>query len=67
MGGVKGKTNITSKKKKINQHVLAMCMQVKRKQENQKKKKQSEGSIIKDIRNIFRLKKENKAEYQDTE
>lgn len=65
MGGVKGKTNTT--KKKINQHVLAMCMQVKRKQENQKKKKQSEGSIIKDIRNIFRLKKENKAEYQDTE
>ena len=65
MGGVKGKTNTT--KKKINQHVLAMCMQVKRKQENQKEKKQSEGSIIKDIRNIFRLRKENKAGYQDTE
>ena len=50
----------------INQHVLAMCMQVKRKQQNQMEKKQSEGSIIKDRRNIFRLKKKNKAEYQDT-
>ena len=31
-----------------------------------KGKKQSGGSIVKDIRNIFRSKKENKAEYSDT-
>ena len=32
-----------------------------------KGKKLSEGSTIKDIRNIFRLKKENKVECSDTE
>ena len=65
MGGVQGKANIT--KNVIKQHVLTMCMEVERKQENQKEKKLSEGSTIKDIRNIFRLKKENKVECSDTE
>ena len=44
----------------VNQGISTMCMEVERNQGTQKLKKyQPKDSIIKDVRNLFRLKKEN--------
>ena len=42
----------------VNQHVSIMCIGVERNQGNQKKKKKLlEDNIIKNVRNLFKLKK----------
>ena len=41
----------------VNQHVSVMCIGVERNQGNQKKKKLLEDNIIKNVRNLFKLKK----------
>ena len=41
----------------VNQHVSKMCIGVERNQGNKKKKKLLEDNIIKNVRNLFKLKK----------
>ena len=40
----------------VNQHMSTMCMRVKKAKKNTKIKKQLDGNIIKNARNLFQLK-----------
>ena len=61
VGGVTDKTLSLLKQTEsriiVNQNALAMCWEVERNQENQKK---SEDNIIKDVRNLSKIKKKMK-------